>query len=414
MKRFVRHAVPALLAAVIAVATPSVAAQGVALRVGYAEVLSLARRRSPEAVAAERRVEVTRSEVAAARPWLQENPSVGFVAGPRFRTADQVTDVYVTLGVPLEVYGVRGLRLSAAEGAVARDQALRDDAARRATMAALDAYHRALHAAALRDAAEAQRTLAADIVRVAEARRSAGEAGDLDLLAARVELARAGRAVAAADAGVAAADAALRFALGLDADQALSLAGALDEVRSRYAAADVPAAAGVRRDLHAAELSLAVTQAEVALEERRRLPVPTLQLSYQREEGADVYLAGLALPLPFFQRNQGPVAEARARLGLLGAEQHFLRQRAATEVVAARARLDAAHEGLRLLDADALPNLGATVRLVQRAYELGQADLTRVLVVRQQAAETRREHLDALLEVALAGTALDAARGVFR
>ncbi|TAK31612.1 MAG: TolC family protein [Myxococcaceae bacterium] len=414
VKRFVRHAVPALLAAVIAVATPSVAAQGVALRVGYAEVLSLARRRSPEAVAAERRVEVTRSGVAAARPWLQENPSVGFVAGPRFRTTDRVTDVYVTLGVPLEVYGVRGLRLGAAEGAVARDQALRDDAARRATAAALDAYHGALHAAALRDAAEAQRTLAADIVRVAEARRSAGEAGDLDLLAARVELARAGRAVAEADAGVAAADAALRFALGLDADQALSLAGALDEVRSRYAAADVPAAAGVRPDLHAAELSLAVTQEEVALEERRRLPVPTLQLSYQREEGADVYLAGLALPLPFFQRNQGPVAEAHARLGLLAAERHFLRRRAATEVVAARARLDAAHEGLRLLEADALPNLGATVRLVQRAYELGQADLTRVLVVRQQAAETRREHLDALLEVALAGTAFDAARGVFR
>jgi hypothetical protein len=37
-----------------------------------------------------------------------------------------------------------------------------------------------------------------------------------------------------------------------------------------------------------------------------------------------------------------------------------------------------------------------------------------VLVVRTQAAETRREHLDALLEVALAGVALDAARGVFR
>lgn len=414
MKRFVCHAVPALLGVAIAVATPAVAAQESALRVGYAEVLALARRRSPEAVAAQRRVEVTRSAVVAARPWLQENPSVGFVAGPRFRTTDRVTDVYVTLGVPLEVYGVRGLRLDAAEGAVARDQVLRDDAARRATAAALDAYHRALHAAALREAAEAQRALAADIVRVAEARRSAGEAGDLDLLAARVELARAGRAVAAADAGIVAADAALRLALGIASGQALSVAGALDDARARYAATDTPAPTGVRPDLHAADLALAVTRAEAALEERRRLPVPTLQLSYQREEGADVYLAGLALPLPFFQRNQGPVAEARARLGVLAAEQHFLQQRAATEVAAARQRLDAAREGLRLLEADALPNLGATVRLVQRAYELGQADLTRVLVVRQQAAETRREHLDALLEVALTGAALDAARGVFR
>lgn len=414
MKRFVCHAVPALLGVAIAVATPAVAAQESALRVGYAEVLALARRRSPEAVAAQRRVEVTRSAVVAARPWLQENPSVGFVAGPRFRTTDRVTDVYVTLGVPLEVYGVRGLRIDAAEGAVARDQVLRDDAARRATEAALDAYHHALHAAALREAAEAQRALAADIVRVAEARRSAGEAGDLDLLAARVELARAGRAVAAADADIVAADAALRLALGIASGQALSVAGVLDDARARYAATDAPAPTGMRPDLHAAELALSVTRAEAALEERRRLPVPTLQLSYQREEGADVYLAGLALPLPFFQRNQGPVAEARARLGVLAAEQHFLLQRAATEVAAARQRLDAAREGLRLLEADALPNLGATVRLAQRAYELGQADLTRVLVVRQQAAETRREHLNALLEVALAGAALDAARGVFR
>lgn len=414
MKGFARHAVPPLLGAVIAAATTHAAAQELGMRVGYAEVLSLARRGSPEAVAAERRVAVTRGAVVAARPWLQENPSVGFVAGPRFRATDQVTDVYVTLGVPLEIYGVRGLRLGAAEGAVARDQVLRDDAARRATAAALDAYYRALYAAAWREASEAQAALAADIVRVAEARRSAGEAGDLDLLAAGVELARARRTVASARSGVAAADAALRVALGIASGQALSVAGVLDDARARYASADAPAPAGMRPDLHAAELALSVTRAEAALEERRRLPVPTLQLSYQREEGADVYLAGLALPLPFFQRNQGPVAEARARLGVLAAEQHFLQQRVATEVAAARQRLDAAREGLGLLEADALPNLGATVRLVQRAYELGQADLTRVLVVRQQAAETRREHLDALLEVALAGITLDAARGVFR
>ncbi len=266
----------------------------------------------------------------------------------------------------------------------------------------------------LREAAEAQVALATDLVRVAEARQSAGEAGDLDLLAARVELARARRAVTSAEASVAAADAALRIALGLDPSQSLAVAGALDDARARYARSDLPAVPELRADLHAAELALTATRAEVALEARRALPVPMLQLSYQREEGADVYLAGLSLPLPLFQRNQGPAAEARARLGLLTAERDFVRQRVETEVAAARSRLAAAREGLRLLEEDALPNLGATMRLVQRAYELGQADLTRVLVVRQQAAETRREHLDALLEVALAGTALDAARGVFR
>jgi cobalt-zinc-cadmium efflux system outer membrane protein len=405
---------PALLGAALAVATPGVAAQELTLRVGYAEVLSLARSRSPEAVTAERRIEVTRSAVVAARPWLQENPSVGFVAGPRFRTSDRVTDVYVTLGVPLEVYGVRGLRLDAAGGAVARDQALRDDAARRATVAALDAYYRALHAAALRGAAEMQLGIATDIRRVAEARRSAGEAGDLDLLAAQVELARSRRAVLAASVDVTVAEAALRFALGLDASPSLAVAGTLDDARSRYSPSDTPVVVELRSDLHAAELALVAARAEVALEERRRLPVPALQLSYQREEGADVYLAGLTLPLPLFQRNQGPVAEAHARLGLLAAEREFLRRRVTTEIATARSRLDAAQEGLRLLEADALPNLGTTVRLVQRAYELGQADLTRVLTVRGQAAETRREHLDALLEVALAGVALDAARGVFR
>lgn len=414
MKGFVRYAAPALVGVVITAVAPCVAAQEQTLRVGYAEVLALARRRSPEAVAAERRVEVTRSAVVGARPWLQENPSLGFIAGPRFRTNDRVTDVYVTLGVPLEIYGVRGLRLDAAEGAVTRDQALRDDAARRAVSVALEAYARALHATALREAAEAQVALATDLVRVAEARQSAGEAGDLDLLAARVELARARRAVTSAEASVAAANAALRIALGLDPSQSLAVAGALDDARARYARSDLPAVPELRADLHAAELALTATRAEVALEARRALPVPMLQLSYQREEGADVYLAGLSLPLPLFQRNQRQAAEARARLGLLTAERDFVRQRVETEVAAARSRLAAAREGLRLLEEDALPNLGATMRLVQRAYELGQADLTRVLVVRTQAAETRREHLDALLEVALAGVALDAARGVFR
>lgn len=393
----------------------SVAAQEAPLELGHPEVVALAAQRSPEVVFANRRVEVARGAVAGARPWLSDNPSLEVNAGPRFRATDQVADVYVTLNVPLEIYGVRGLRLDAATRAVARDGALIDAAGRLATAEALAAFYRALHAEAVMQWAAEQVALATAMRDVAVRRRAAGEAGDLDALAAGTELARARRRAVAAGAERESALADLRLALGLGPARGPVLRGALSDAPARFGADLLTRAApGARADLVAATLSVAAARAEVALEERRALPVPVLRVGYQLEETANVLLLGAALPLPFFQRNQGPIAESSARLRLREAEHDALRLRIDTEVDAARRRLTAALAALRVLEEDALPNLGETLRLAQRSYELGQSDLTRLLVLRQQATDTRREQLDATLEIALAGVALEAALGRFR
>ena len=62
----------------------------------------------------------------------------------------------------------------------------------------------------------------------------------------------------------------------------------------------------------------------------------------------------------------------------------------------------------------AIPAIEDGLRLTQRAFELGQSDLTRVLVVQRELADTRREQFDALVELADAGISLQRALGVLR
>jgi len=399
----------------VSLIAPRAYAQDGSLRLSYERTLDLARQRSPDVVISKRRAGETRGALTGARVLVQQNPIIEGRVGPRTRGRQVVDhDVEIALDFPLEIYGQRGLRIDAAELAVGRAEILVEESSRRALVEALSAYYRALRAEAQVTWSNQQASLAEELLRITERRAAAGDVGDLDVRVTRVELARARRNARTASAERESALAALRIGLGLPAEQEVIIAGGLADARDRYGDAQARRATEARPDVRAAEADVLTARAELDLEERLAWPNPALRLSYGREEGANVFLAGMAIPLSIFERNQGRIAQAEARVARSATERDFTQLRARTEAEAARRRYALALESLDGFEADAIPLLDENLRLAQRSYETGQTRLTELLTVRREALETRREYFDAQLEFATAGVELQAALGALR
>jgi cobalt-zinc-cadmium efflux system outer membrane protein len=67
-----------------------------------------------------------------------------------------------------------------------------------------------------------------------------------------------------------------------------------------------------------------------------------------------------------------------------------------------------------VLEADAVAGLDENERLTTRSFEVGQLGLPELLLIRREILETRFQHLDALLEAALARVNLDASAAILR
>ena len=118
------------------------------MRLARADVARLARARSPDVTISSRHVDVARGQLTGAQVWLRQQPWLEVGAGPRYRAEGRITDAQVSLAVPLEIYGLRGRQIEAAERAVARDGSRLASTRSAAVHEALVAYYRTLRAAA--------------------------------------------------------------------------------------------------------------------------------------------------------------------------------------------------------------------------------------------------------------------------
>lgn len=256
------------------------------------------------------------------------------------------------------------------------------------------------------------REVAARAVRLREAtalRARIGDASELEASLAQLDAARAEARVLEAQAGLAQAHAQLRLLLGLEPDADLQLDGPLLD-RDRYTAT-LAGAPSDRPDLQALEAGVQGAQAARRQAVGETLPELALWGQHAREEGDEVWMAGVSLEVPIFDRAQGVRAASRARLDQAeGALEDGTRQARVLYGAAAQAytlRLAAAD----LLTTGGLPQAALQSEAAGTAYDLGQIPLTELLLIRAQVADAQREHIDAELAAALAGTALLEAAG---
>ncbi|GMQ81110.1 MAG: TolC family protein [Rhodothermia bacterium] len=143
---------------------------------------------------------------------------------------------------------------------------------------------------------------------------------------------------------------------------------------------------------------MALRHSVIALEKARGIPDPVLFAGPRRirELGETALTAGISIPLPFFDRNQGAIREAKYRLRVTEALQRATEVGTRRRLSDAFQSLDAAYTEIELLSADILPAARENFTGVQIGYTNGKIDLLSVLDAQRTLFETTNQYIDVL------------------
>ncbi len=355
----------------------------------------------PDLDVARARLGVAEAEAitAGARP----NPSIRVIAGAG-NIPENPWLFGLELALPIETAGKRGLRLERAR--------LLTDAARlqlgETAWQVRDRVRAALldHALAVRrvELLEHQRTLRSQMVALLQKRLQVGEISRSELQPARLEMATTATDFSIAEKQINSSRAALAQAVGVPV---LSL----ETVRITVPLLDVPPAVASlnygeiqraavlnRIDLRRSLAEYAAADAALKLEIAKQYPNLELAPGYDFEEGAHRFVLGVSIPLPIFNRNEGPIAEAEARRKEAAAHFLALQARIITETGKALALYGAALKRLDTASAAVLQVQSESERLARVSFSAGESDRVELTQILARGLEAARMRLEALQE----------------
>lgn len=208
------------------------------------------------------------------------------------------------------------------------------------------AYASAAATSAIRALSARNAAAALELLRITREREKVGDASELDVRLAAVVAGQAQNQAATDSLQATLALLELQAAMGLEAQRV----EIIPTDTADFALGLAPTPPGPLRVL-AAEQQLASERANVQLAQRGRIPNPSLRLGFEwHDPGGDTGLlptVGVALPLPIWNRNGGPIKEARAAEARATAELALARLETQTAItladherVIARARVE--------------------------------------------------------------------------
>ena len=388
------------------------------------------------ALSAGTRVALARADTAAALARLLSaraipNPTLGAVY------SKATPQKHVTLDIPLfDALWTRGLRVGQAS-ASARASRLLFVSERIAALVEVDTtYTRAL-AADARFRLSRQTARDADSLRkMTVSRRDAGDASDLDVDLATVVSGQQLNATTGDSLSYMGALLTVQTLMGISADsQAIVLADSLaltpldtmvlrrtldggataitvPPAVSTAAITSQPSGIGATASVVAAEATLQAAELGIALQKRSMYLLPSISIGVEfgdpsGSEPGYLPLIGLSVPLPLFNRNQGPIAEAKAE-----------RDRAQVQLVAARLEarqrlIEGVREREQLIakiarDRDLVIRAQRVADHSLTAYREGASALPAVLAARRTAREVLGQYIDDLAALLTINTKLRA------
>ena len=385
-------------------------------RVSLARLLRHAERSAPAIAVARAEVELSDEAFGAADPLLPSNPALQVAAGPRFGD-NGATDLGLQLVVrqSIEIGGQRPLRFDVARAA--RDTREHELGrvrweVRRQIRAG---YRGALFARRQAVLARQIETFQARLIAVARRRLEAGDVTPLTLVLAEAEAAQAEqRAIAAVQEYM---------------DQCLVLAEIAgwsaqrppEPVEEPESAPSLPSLARLLELASEHHPALEVRRAaareataRVALASRDAWPNPVLGVQYTYEGAPSggspehVLLGILTIPIPTFQLNQRERAGAEAELDVALTREHALRAVLEVQLQRLRTAAEAAARRVQAYRNTVLPRFEENLRLLVRAFELGEIDFLRLSVAQDRLLTVQRDALGARADYQIALADLEA------
>lgn len=208
----------------------------------------------------------------------------------------------------------------------------------------------------------------------------------------------------------------LKPMLNLDPDDALSLSGKLPEM-------NVPGKGAnwvLRADYQLAEAKLIASQTDIGLAKANKWQDVSAGIfagpETQNAPGDDRRTNGvigfrISLPLPFWNKNEGQVAEKTAAAERVRLEQAALGKQIRSDAENARKDMQMSHDLARETRDKLLPLVIEQTGKLEKAYESGQADLLTILRAREQRLQLEAAALDAVRDFHLARIRYETAIG---
>jgi len=336
-------------------------------------------------------------------PLFESNP------GPFFDR----NEVIVRVGQPLEIAGKRRKRTRVAEQDVAVAESLLQDTIRQLKLELKTRYYRVVLAKAQSELAREVLTQFDEIIRLNQVRYEKGEVSGLDLARVQTERLRFFNDVVAAELQLQNAKTALLELLGaadLSAPFDVAETLAFRPLAARLETLEQDALV-TRSDLEARRGLVEREQRQVVSEKSQAVPNVTPFFGYKRNLVDNTVTFGVNIGLPFFNRNQGGVARAAARVEQARYEQQRTELAVRSEVRQAYQAVQAEERRVRALESTFVARARQARDIAQAAYRLGALDLIAFLDAERAYRETLRGYYQALNDHQVAIFLVEAAVG---
>ena len=159
-----------------------------------------------------------------------------------------------------------------------------------------------------------------------------------------------------------------------------------------------------------------VERSEAALSLARSEAVPDLTLSAGvrnfQETDDNAFVIGISVPIPFFNRNQGGISEARARIDKAQSEQRAAKIGLLTGLSDTWQSLAAAYTEVISLRDEILPGAQATYESTELGYREGKLDFLQMLDAQRTLFTVKRQYLLSLGAYHLAGIEMERIAGL--
>lgn len=263
--------------------------------------------------------------------------------------------------------------------------------------------------------AESQASLAEKLTEIATARAAANESA-IDAAQMRLEARQQRNSIRRMQAEIAAMNELLKPMLGLSAASRLDITGALPSARAPSAGQPGDARPDIQAALHrvdAAGQSVDLAKARKWEEFSAGLMVDRSRVMDMPEGLRNETMVGvrLSIPLPFWNKNQGEIAEMTAMRARAGAEVEALRLKAQGEVSSAKKQMERLLPFLTESTNQLLPMARQQIERVREAYSNNKASLQDLLRARDQLLMVEMTAVDALRDFHLARVRWKAALG---
>lgn len=148
------------------------------------------------------------------------------------------------------------------------------------------------------------------------------------------------------------------------------------------------------------EADLRAREAEIALAQAGATPDLEIRAGYRARLESDdhAFVAGLALPLPLFSRNQGTIATTRAVSDATQSRRTLADQSRRLQVVEAHSKLEQDRIRIATLQNEVIPGAARAFSELQTGYQRGRYSYLDLLEARRTWTEAQREEVMALLD----------------